>query len=313
MWQYTNIVPGMGEMCLRERLCLRLEKLSRRHNLKDFSAFPKCVVIHGNNTLKLQKNSLSKGYWLLRRAGSLRGSSDGLLIFNRDDVIDRKLNQNKNLFIAKAIPSNHSKSTLYKTRTLTSLEKYIHNPFIINKRKHLLRVYLLVKSIDPLRVYVSDFGDVTFAQMPYKFEQKSQEQNKSCMHLDIYTAPWCVKNLGASASAWDVNGKDSLVWTLKHYWSVLSHLNVDVSYIASQVRDALLQTAILMAVTSSEVIKSNYNKERARFLALKKNGLVYNNNMHLFLHLIQYMLYMHTTKQFFQISIPNGSKFNAKE
>ena len=273
----------MGKMCLRERLCLRLEKLSLQHNLKDFAAFPKCVVIHGNNTLKLQKNSLSKGYWFLRKAGSLRGSSDGLLVLNKDDIIDRKLNQNKNLFISKTTSTNHSKSALYKTRTLTSLEKYIHNPFIINKRKHLLRFYLLIKSIDPLRVYVSDLGDVTFAQMPYQFEQGTKEHNKSCMHLDIYTAPWCVKNLQVPASAWDVNGKDSLVWTLKHYWSILSRLNVDVSYITSQVRDALLQTAILMAATSSEVIKSNYNKERARFLALKKNGSV---NMHLFLHLM---------------------------
>lgn len=269
VWQYTNIIPGMGEMCLRERLCLRLEKLSHQHDLKDFKAFPKCVVIHGNATLKLQKKSLLTGYWLLRKAGSLRGSSDGLLILNKD-MIDRKLMQNKNLIISKNIPTNHSK-TLYKTRTLTSLEKYIHNPFIIKQRKHLLRFYLLVKSIDPLRIYVSDFGDVAFAQMPYKFEKDNFEQNVSCMHLDINTAPWCAKN---SASAWNVNAKNSLVWTLKHYWSVLSHLNIDVSYMESQIRDALLQTGILLAATSSEVIKSNYSKERARFLALKKNAFV---------------------------------------
>lgn len=269
MWQYTNIVPGVSEMCLREKLCLRIEKLSQQYNLKGFVAFPKCVVLHRNGTLK-QKRNLPNGYWLLRKAGSLRGSSDGLVILNKDTIL-KTLKQNRGLFSSKFKPDAHSK-TLYKTRALTSIEQYIHEPFIIKNRKHLLRFYLLVKSIDPLRIYVSDFGDVTFAQMPYEFGKDVYGKNDSCMHLDVYTAPWCAKNFQVPASAWEVNGKNSLVWTLKHYWSVLSRLDVDISYIASQIKDALLQTAILMASTSSEIIRNNYSKERARFLALRKNG-----------------------------------------
>ena len=252
-------------MCLREKLCLRLEKLSERPNLDDFHAFPKCFIIDGNVTLK--NTELTKGYWLLRKAGSLRGSSEGLTILNRDNVaslLKKKKGQPQSRL------TKQGRKTLYQTRALTSIEKYIHEPFLVNKRKHLLRFYLLVKSIDPLRVYISDFGDVAFSQMPYKGDLANR--NESCVHLDIYTAPWCTKKLDSPSKAWDVNGPESLVWTLKYYWSMLSHSSVDVSHTSAQVRDALLQTAILIASTSSEILDNNYSKEKVKYLALKKNG-----------------------------------------
>jgi hypothetical protein len=261
VWQYTNIIPGLSNVCLREKLCLRLGKLSERRDLDDFHAFPKCFIIDGNVTLK--NNELTKGYWLLRKAGSLRGSSEGLTILSKNDVFSL-LKKKK----GQQMSRTKGRKTLYQTRALTSIEQYIHEPFLVNKRKHLLRFYLLVKSIDPLRVYISDFGDVAFSQMPYKAEVK----NDSCVHLDVYTAPWCTKNLDSPSKAWDVNGPESLVWTLKYYWSVLSHKSIDVSHTAAQVRDALLQTAILMASTSSEILDNNYSKEKAKYLALKKNG-----------------------------------------
>ena len=252
-------------MCLREKLCLRLEELSQRQHLDDFQAFPKCYILDGNITLR--NNELTEGYWLLRKAGSFRGSSEGLTILNRDDVVTLlKTKSGQQLGRTKL----GARKTLYQTRALTSLEHYVYEPFLVNKRKHLLRFYLLVKSIDPLRVYISDFGDVAFSQMPYKVDLA--HRNESCMHLDIYTAPWCTKNLAAPSKAWDVNEPGSLVWTLKYYWSMLSHRSFDVSHIAAQVRDALLQTAILMASTSSEILEKNYSKEKAKYLALKKNG-----------------------------------------
>ena len=261
VWQHTNIIPGISNVCLRERLCLLLEKFS---HLDDFKAFPKCFIINANTTFK--KNDLPKGLWLLRKAGSVRGSGEGLTILNRENILS---------LIKHGLGTQLSKTasdskTLYKTRAQTSIEQYIDEPFLVNKRKHLLRFYLLVKSINPLRVYMSEFGDVAFSQLPYSSDPASR--NKSCMHLDIYTAPWCAKNLDSSSKAWEVNAPESLVWTLKYYWSVLSHKNIDVSHIAADVRDALLQTAILMAATSADILDKNYNQESPKYLALKRNG-----------------------------------------
>ena len=256
-------------MCLREKLCLLLKKLSER-GLDDFHAFPKCFIIDGNITLK--SYALLKGNWLLRRAGSLRGSSQGLEILSRDSVLSLIKSQKyaRLSILSKGKAAAARSKTLYQSRGLTTIEQYVQEPFLVNKRKHLLRFYLLVKSIDPLKVYLSDIGDVAFSQMPYKTSQANR--NQSCMHLDIYTASWCVENMDTPSNAWDVNAPESLVWTLKYYWSVLSHENIDVSHTAAQVRDALLQTAILMASTSSEILDNDYSKEKAKYLALKKNG-----------------------------------------
>lgn len=261
VWQYTNIIPGVSNLCLREKLCLTLEKLSQVHGRREFQTFPKCYILDGNTT---QLNNLHSGYWLLRRAGSLRGSSEGLTILTSDRVASFL----KKLQVTRSKPV--SRKTLYQTRSLNSIEQYIHEPLLVNKRKHLLRFYLLIKSLDSLRVYISDFGDVAFSQMPYRANTGSQ--NESCMHLDIYTASWCANNMDSSSKAWNVNAPESLVWTLKYYWSILSHKNDDVSHTAGLVRDALLQTAILMASTSSDILNLNYLKKKPKYLALKKNG-----------------------------------------
>ena len=42
------------------------------------------------------------------------------------------------------------------------------NPFLINKLKFDLRIYVLVKSVDPLRVYVYEEGLTRWVQEPYK-------------------------------------------------------------------------------------------------------------------------------------------------
>ena len=254
-------------MCIREKLCLQLEKFPHQNDLRVFAVFPKCFVLQQNKSLETQIDSLPKGYWLLRKAGTLRGSSNRLLILRRDNIL-KKLKETKDLLMER----NNVGKSVYQTRSLTTIEQYIHEPLLVNKRKHVLQLYLLVKSLDPLRVYMSDFGYVTFAQMPYKFEKEAHGKNDSCMHLDFYAASWCAQKMDSPGTAWQVNGKNSLVWTLKHYWSELSKLNIDTSYFMPEIQDALLQTAILLASTSLEIIKRNYANERPRFLALTKNG-----------------------------------------
>ena len=64
------------------------------------------------------------------------------------------------------------------------VSKYIANPLLINGLKFDMRVYVLVTSFDPWRIYVYHEGLARFATEPYSAQ--SSKQNKFA-HLTNYS------------------------------------------------------------------------------------------------------------------------------
>jgi hypothetical protein len=63
--------------------------------------------------------------------------------------------------------------------------KYISNPLLINKHKFDLRIYVLITSIDPLRIYVYNEGLARFASHPY--EMTKETLKNLYQHLTNYS------------------------------------------------------------------------------------------------------------------------------
>ena len=81
-------------------------------------------------------------YWIIKPSQSSRGRG----IYMIDDINEVPLNEG------------------------LVISKYINNPFLVNGLKFDLRIYVLVTSIDPLRIYIYNEGLVRFASEPYNIE-----------------------------------------------------------------------------------------------------------------------------------------------
>lgn len=72
------------------------------------------------------------------------------------------------------------------------VSKYIWNPFLINGLKFDLRIYILLMSILPLRIYIYDEGLARFATEKYFVGQPFQ--TSKYMHLTNYSVNKLSKN-----------------------------------------------------------------------------------------------------------------------
>jgi tubulin polyglutamylase TTLL4 len=70
-------------------------------------------------------------------------------------------------------------------KKLAVVQRYLDDPMLINERKFDLRIYVLVTSLDPLKIYVYDEGLVRLATEPYTMSKKSL--SNTCVHLTNYS------------------------------------------------------------------------------------------------------------------------------
>lgn len=93
-------------------------------------------------------------------------------------------------FICKPEALSQGKG-IFLTRKLEEIpercvvQRYLHRPFLIDGLKFDLRVYVLITSCDPLRVYMHKEGLVRLATEPYTHPVPSNINN-ICMHLTNY-------------------------------------------------------------------------------------------------------------------------------
>merc|ERR1712048_1130794 len=84
-------------------------------------------------------------------------------------------------------------------------QAYISNPLLINGYKFDLRLYVVVTSFDPLRIYLNGEGLVRFATEKYSAEAGTL--TNTMMHLTNYSinksSPAFVKNQGSSVASDD--------------------------------------------------------------------------------------------------------------
>ena len=103
-------------------------------------------------------------------------------------------------------------SQIPKMRPLI-VQKYVAKPHLINETKYDLRLYVLLTSLHPLRIYLYDEGLVRFASNPYRSDSKSLSDVFT--HLTNYSIN---KNSSTYCPNEDSEVRQGHKWTLSSLW-----------------------------------------------------------------------------------------------
>jgi tubulin polyglutamylase TTLL4 len=107
-------------------------------------------------------------------------------------VLDREMNNYKSMYIMKPAASSCGrgikvigKRTHVNKRSGFIVSKYVSKPHLIRGFKYDLRVYVLVTSFEPLKIYLFRDGLVRLATVPYTTSKSSIKQR--FIHLTNYS------------------------------------------------------------------------------------------------------------------------------
>ncbi|XP_035868225.1 tubulin polyglutamylase TTLL13P-like isoform X2 [Phyllostomus discolor] len=156
-FQKINHFPGMTEICRKDLLARNMKRMQRLYPL-EYHIFPRtwCLPSDYGDFQACGRQRKTRTFICKPDSGS-----QGRGIFLTRNPRDIK-------------PGEHM-----------ICQQYISKPFLIDGFKFDMRVYVLLTSCDPLRIFMYEEGLARFATMPY-VEPNQNNLDDICMHLTNY-------------------------------------------------------------------------------------------------------------------------------
>ncbi|XP_069689202.1 tubulin monoglutamylase TTLL4-like isoform X2 [Periplaneta americana] len=225
-FQKINHFPGTFQIGRKDRLWKNLYRLMTKFGKKEFGFIPRTYVLPQDSKLLRQawEKSCGKERWIIKPPASARGT--GIKVIHRWAQIPKK-------------------------RPLV-VQKYISQPYLINGSKFDLRLYVLVTSINPLRIYIYDDGLVRFASVKYSSDMASLSDRY--MHLTNYSINKMSSQYTQNEDATACQGHK---WTVKTLWTYLEKEGVDVTALWNSLVDLVIKTIISGESSISQLTRAN--------------------------------------------------------
>lgn len=119
------------------------------------------------------------------------------------------------------------------------VQRYLHKPFLIDKLKFDLRIYILLSGVDPLRIFFYKEGLCRLATCEYRSPNQNNIGNLY-MHLTNYainkSASNYIQNQGSEKD--EVGHKRSLTFALKY----IEQMGHDSKKVMSDIKDIIIKT-----------------------------------------------------------------------
>ncbi|XP_040160140.1 tubulin polyglutamylase TTLL13-like isoform X1 [Anopheles arabiensis] len=207
-FQKVNHFPGMFEICRKDLLARNLNRMLKLFPL-DYQIFPKtwCFPADLGDAVAYSRTHRSKTFILKPDQGS----------------------QGKGIFLTKNLKEINPKDRMI-------CQVYITKPLLIDGYKFDLRVYTLITSTDPLRIFVYNEGLARFATNKYK-EPCVTNASNTFMHLTNYS----VNKYSRTFSNDDEAGSKRRFSTLNR---ILTSEGYDIAELWSNIDDVIVKTVM---------------------------------------------------------------------
>ena len=231
-YQKVNHYPGMYAITRKNHLARNLMRMKRAFQ-EEFNFFPATWVLPGDNIdFMNQFNKPTDDKKQKRQTYIVK--PDGL-------------SQGKGIFLTNDL------SEIPKDETYV-VQQYMQNPYLIDGLKFDLRLYVLVLSCEPLKIFLYQEGMVRFATHQYKpIEQNADKStmNNLYMHLTNYAVNKENENFKMAKSMNDDTGHKR---TLKKVLERLKADGLDPDKIMGETKDVIVKTLI----TIQQELAHNY-------------------------------------------------------
>ncbi|CAD8183411.1 unnamed protein product [Paramecium octaurelia] len=213
-YQKTNHFPGCWSVGRKDNLWIHLSKVKRKFPT-EYYFIPNTYLLQYDfeRFEGVRESAPKKTLWIKKPVASARGN--GIKLINKKT----KLTADKRYLVMD----------------------YISNPHLINNFKYDLRVYVLITSIDPLRVYMYKDGLVRFATQEYSL--KSQDIKKRFIHLTNFSVNKQSPNFIANNQDKEQQVKASK-WSHKEYKQQLTTQGINHKILFKSIEDVVLKTCI---------------------------------------------------------------------
>jgi len=132
------------------------------------------------------------------------------------------------------------------------VQRYVARPYLINETKFDLRLYVLVTSMNPLRIYLYDDGLVRFASN--KYTNESSKVHDVFTHLTNYSINKKSASYLSNEEAQEAQGHK---WTLKTLWRHFDAEGIDHSVIWEKIKDLMIKTIISAESSMVNLFQNN--------------------------------------------------------
>ncbi|XP_046749072.1 tubulin monoglutamylase TTLL4-like [Diprion similis] len=236
-FQKVNRIPGTLQLSCKDKLWRHVNVMASKFGKEAFGFIPKTYILPEESWRLRQVWEENRGKkWIVKPPKADRGN--GIRVVNEWWEIPK-----------------------YRSMIV---QRYLSKTRLIRGQKFDIRLYVLITSFNPLRIYLYRDGLVRFATM--KYVDGGNYLIEKCMHLTN-------TNINRTNAAYrvpsSVDSQSGHLWSLKTLWKFLekSDDSVDVKGIWSEMKDIVVKTLISGEPSVEKVLKAQ-NPSRLQALAI---------------------------------------------